>query len=280
MGSEGSAGAADSATSGHASGGGDTADHVQRLDDRVVLVTGAARGIGRAVVEAVTGAGGAVVACDLRPEVRELGAAAWVADASSVADMERVVDRAIEAFGRLDAVVANAGAAEMSPIDLPLADAAAMFDRMFQANLRTAYVSVRAALPHLIASGRSDIVLVSTDHLSPRPGSSPKVGWMEGYDAAKWGLAGLQHDWAATLAPHGVRVNSLAMGETDTPMLREFLAELGMSDDRIAERASGWLSASDVAEVVVALLEERDPARTGTTIGLWPGSPCGLPAHR
>jgi NAD(P)-dependent dehydrogenase (short-subunit alcohol dehydrogenase family) len=245
----------------------------RRLAGRVVLVTGAARGIGRAVAEAISSAGGAVVACDLRPEVRDLGDAAFVADAASVDDMVRVVDHAVTTHGRLDAVVANAGAAELSSADLDVGEAVAMFDRMITANLRTAYVTVRAALPHLVVAGRADIVLVSTDHVCPRPGSRPKVGWMEGYDAAKWGLEGLVRNWAATLGRHGVRVNALAMGETDTPMLRDFLTERGVSSERIDEMAAGWLTAADIADVAVALLAEHEPSRSGTTIGLWPGFP-------
>jgi NAD(P)-dependent dehydrogenase (short-subunit alcohol dehydrogenase family) len=247
------------------------------LEGRVVLVTGAAQGIGRAVAEAVSAEGGVAVACDIRPEVRELGVAAWVADAASVADMERVVANAVEAYGRLDAVVANAGAAELSSAELTASDAAAMFDRMLHANLRTAYVTVRAALPHLATAGRGDIVLVSTDHVCPRPGARPKVGWMEGYDAAKWGLEGLQRNWAATLRSRGIRVNSLAMGETDTPMLRTFLADRGVPPEQIDDMASDWLAAADIAGVVVALLAEDAPDRTGTTIGLWPGFPVQLP---
>jgi NAD(P)-dependent dehydrogenase (short-subunit alcohol dehydrogenase family) len=257
---------------------GSTADAgAGELEGRVVLVTGAAQGIGRAVADAVSAEGAVAVACDLRPEVRELGASAWVADAASVADMERVVANAVHTYGRLDAVVAAAGAAELASPDGPAADAAELFDRMIEANLRTAYVTVRAALAHLATDGRGDIVLVSTDHVCPRPDARPKAGWMEEYDAAKWGLEGLQRNWATRLASRGIRVNSLAMGETDTPMLRTFLADRGVPSEQIDEMAHRWLTAADIAGVVVALLTEDAPSRTGTTIGLWPGFPVELP---
>lgn len=246
------------------------------LAGRIVLVTGAARGIGRAVAEAARRHGAEVVACDLRAEVRELGDDASVADAGSVIDMERVVADAVARHGRIDVVVANAGSAELSSLDLGLHEAAAMFDRMLHHNLRSAYVTVRAALPHVVAAG-GEIVLVSTDHVCPKPGARPKVGWMEGYDAAKWGLEGLLRNWAATLRGHGVRVNAMAMGETDTPMLREFLTGRGVEAARIDEMATGWLTADDIAGVTIALLTEDEPERTGTTIGLWPGVPAELP---
>jgi hypothetical protein len=60
-------------------------------------------------------------------------------------------------------------------------------------------------------------------------------------------------------------------------MLREFLAEHGVAAERIDEMARGWLSARDVASVIVALIADADPARTGTTIGVWPGHPVELP---
>lgn len=247
------------------------------LTGRVVLVTGAAQGIGRATAQALVDAGAAVVPCDIRPDVAELGDHAVVADAASEEDMEAVVAATLGAYGRLDAVVAAAGAAELSSAEMSVAAAAAIFDRMLRSNLRTAYVTVRAALPAVMAAGRADIVLVSTDHVCPRPGARPKVGWMEGYDAAKWGLEGLRRNWAATLGPHGVRVNALAMGETDTPMLRDFLRDRDVPAERIDEMAQSWIRPVEIAALTVALLAEDAPARTDTIIGLWPGFPVELP---
>lgn len=248
---------------------------------RTALVTGAARGIGRAVALAVARAGASVVAVDLRPEVRELESSAirtHVGDAASVDDMGRIVADAEAADRRFDAVVANAGQAAITTIDAPLAEAAETFDRMWAGNARSAYVTVRAVMPHLLASGEADVVLVSTDHVVPRPGSVPKTGPMEAYDAAKWALEGLRRNWAAVLGPRGVRVNAVGMGETDTPMLREFLAGRGLAPDRIDEMSRGWMTADDVAAVVVALLAEPRPGRTDHLIGLWPGFPVELPA--
>lgn len=260
------------------------------LDGRVALVTGAARGIGAAIARTLASAGATVVAVDVRPEIATLaqdGAetpagrtgviVTEVADAASVDDMDAVVVSAIERFGGVDLVIANAGAAELSSLEMPAADAVAVFDRMLTGNLRSAYVTVRCALPHLITAGRADVVLVSTDHVEPRPGATPKTGWMEGYDAAKWGLEGLLRNWSVTLAPHGVRVNALAMGETDTPMLREFLAERGVPTEKVDRWAGGWLTVDEIAGVLMALLADPRPERTGTRIGLWPGFPAVLP---
>jgi NAD(P)-dependent dehydrogenase (short-subunit alcohol dehydrogenase family) len=250
------------------------------MHGRVALVTGAARGIGRAVAGAIADAGGEVVALDVRPEVRDLespSVTTFLADASSVDDMARVVGQ-VEAGGRrIDAVVANAGQAALTLLDAPLAEAADTFDRMWAGNARSAYVTVRAVMPHLLDAGAADVVLVSTDHVVPRPGSVPKTGPMEAYDAAKWALEGLRRNWAVTLGRHGVRVNSIGMGETDTPMLREFLAGRGVPAERIDEMSTGWMTAEQVAAVVLALLTEPRPGRTDAMIGLWPGFPVELP---
>jgi NAD(P)-dependent dehydrogenase (short-subunit alcohol dehydrogenase family) len=219
------------------------------------------------------------VACDIRSDVRELeapGVTTYLADAASTSDMARVVETTSNAGARIDAVVANAGAVAATSRDASLDQAVDVFDRMIADNARTAYVAVRASLAQLVDGG-GDIVLLSTDHVVPEPGVEPKTGFMECYDAGKWALEGLRRNWAVTLGRHGVRVNTVAMGATDTPMLREFLAEHGVAAERIDEMARGWLSARDVASVIVALIADADPARTGTTIGVWPGHPVELP---
>lgn len=250
------------------------------LTGRVVLVTGAARGIGRAAVLGAAEAGAQVVACDLLADVRDLPGLTSVTDAGDPDAMAHLVQQAVERFGHLDAVVANAGVAEPAPPDLPLAEVVRSFDAQWHAIARAAYVTGRSALGALRRAAEqrqrpSDLILVSTDHVIPRPDSSPKVGWLDGYDAAKWALEGLRRNWAATQRRHGdfagVRVNTVAMGETDTPMLREFLAGRGASAAEIDRLATGWMTAADVAEVFLWILADPDPDRTDTAVGLWPG---------
>lgn len=250
------------------------------LHGRVVLVTGAAQGIGREVALGATAAGAHVVACDLDAAVRDLPGLASVADAADPAAMVRLIESAVERFGHLDAVVANAGIAVPAPPDLPLEEVVASFDAQWNAIARAAYVTGRASMPALrraaVARGLpSDIILVSTDHVVPRPASAPKVGWLDGYDAAKWALEGLRRNWAATQHHDdgfpGIRVNTIGMGETDTPMLRGFLSGRGVAHDEIDRLSASWMTSTDVAEVFLWLLADRDLDRTDTAIGLWPG---------
>lgn len=252
------------------------------LRGRVILITGAARGIGRALALAAAEAGAEVATCDLEAGVRDLPGLTAVADAADPESMERLVDRVAERYGHLDAVVANAGIAVPAPPDRPLLDVVESFDAQWRAIARAAYVTGRASLAALRRAAESrglpsDLVLVSTDHVIPRPESSPKVGWLDGYDAAKWALEGLRRNWAATQRRRvgfaGIRVNTIAMGETDTPMLRGFLAGRGTSEAEIDRLALGWMTAGDVAEVFLWLLADTDPDRTDTAVGLWPGHP-------
>ena len=254
------------------------------------IVTGAAGGIGRALVEALGTAGYRIVACDIAPTVDSLagdGVDTFVADVSDAADVQRVVAHA----GPVDVLVNNAGVVRRTnPLD-PWEQAVADFDAVVGANLRGAYLMGRAVIPGMVERGRGDIVNVATDHqhtcgwpdpvvhddTSTCPSRSERRRPCGGrsfdlYDASKWGLNGLTFTWAAALRPHGICVNNLCVGATDTPMLREFL---GAALDE--EVAATWLQPADVARVVLDLLAEGPGGRTGDNVGLWVGHPCVLP---
>ena len=258
------------------------------LIGRTVLVTGAAQGIGRAVAEMASRQGAQVVACDVQRSVTDLGlTGGWcvVADAAEPGEMAAVIQGAEERFGYLDVVVANAGIAAPTPPERPLDEVVADFDAQWRAIAKAAFVTGRASLGALRRAasregGRvrpSDLIIVSTDHVVARPTGPVKVGWLDAYDAAKWSLEGLRRNWAATQRRTedfaGIRVNTIGMGETDTPMLRTFLATRGVDAVAIEEMARGWMTAEQVAEVFVELLVNEEPDRTDTAIGLWPGEP-------
>ncbi len=91
---------------------------------------------------------------------------------------------------------------------------------------------------------------------------------MDLYDASKWGLIGLTQAWSAALCRQRIRVNTLCVGATDTPMLRSFLP--GEPDPALVD---SWLRPAEVAGVVLDLLCEGPTGRSGRTIGVWPGHP-------
>lgn len=184
-----------------------------RLLGRVALVTGAARGIGRAVAQRYLDEGATVVAVDriadeLQAQVdawraRGLPAHAAPADVTCEQDVDRVVERAIAALGRLDVLANVAGIIVEAGIE---ATDPATFDRILAVNLRGPYLLCRAAVPHLKRAGRGAILNVSS-----RSGVEGSAN-LPAYAASKFGLEGLSRSLAIELAPHGVAVFTITPG--------------------------------------------------------------------
>jgi len=178
-----------------------------------VLVTGGGTGIGAATARRFARDGAGVVVMGRRPEplgavAAEVGGIAVAGNASSTADAERAVAAAVERFGGLDVLVANAGGEGGGAAGN--ADDAA-WETGLQANLTSCIVSVRAALPQLVERGGSIVIVSSIAALA----SGPR---MAGYSTAKAGLLGLMRSLAVDYGPSGVRVNAVCPGWVRTPM--------------------------------------------------------------
>jgi 3-oxoacyl-[acyl-carrier protein] reductase len=262
------------------------------LAGRRAIVTGAAQGLGRAFATAFVAAGAAIAACDTRAEVEDLATHGWAA-LTDVAEPEAVrafVDEAARRLGGIDIVVNNAGIVrQTSPADDPWDQTIDDFDAVVGVNFRGAYLVGRAAMPHLIRDG-GDLVNITSDHVHtcgyPEAidhSDAPDCRWAstrrpplggpgyDVYDSSKWALHGLTHVWARALAEHGVRVNSVGMGATDTPMIRAHLQAKG------APPPPGLMRPEQVAAVVVELIAEGPEGRTGDHVQLWRDHPCRLP---
>ncbi len=266
------------------------------LDGRRALVTGAARGLGRAFAIALAEAGAHVAACDvdaavgeLEPELAVHGGRAWtqVADVSRPDDVIAFVDGAAARLGGLDIVVNNAGVVRVtSPTADPWDQAVEDFRATVGVNLGGTYLVGRAAMRHLVERG-GDIVNITTDHIhtcgypiAVDHGDAAACPWatvrrpplggpgFDVYDASKWGVKGLTLVWSRALAPHGVRVNSLGMGPTDTPMFRSHLGTAALPPSTMRPE--------DVAGVLVELIAEGPGGRTGDSVEVWAGHPCVL----
>jgi NAD(P)-dependent dehydrogenase (short-subunit alcohol dehydrogenase family) len=225
------------------------------LTGRVAIVTGGAWGIGRAMSLAFAGVGARVVVADVKEErgvgtaaaVREAGEEAIFVrcDVSSEDEVAALVARTVETFGVVDALVNNAGIPGTNHLahELPLE----VWERVIAVNLRGPFLCAKHALPHLIASGRGAIVNIASTFGMIGAHGSPV------YAASKGGVIALTRQLAVDYGPHGVRVNAISPGYTDTDM-----------DDRrtrmTPEAAVANLAAREAAAALQPLGRQADPA--------------------
>jgi 3-oxoacyl-[acyl-carrier protein] reductase len=187
------------------------------LSGQVALVTGAGRGIGRAIARAYAAAGAAVVLVartehqldDVAREITDAGgvAAAVVADVADRSAIHRAVGVAIDRFGRLDLVVANAGALRIEPAGDPVDDFAAVVD----VNLTSVYALAMAAEPHLRVRGGKFLVMGSGGGRRPFPGHAA-------YSASKAAAAMLVRSLAVEWREANIAVNEIIPGVVLTEM--------------------------------------------------------------
>jgi len=236
------------------------------LEGETAIVTGAGRGLGRAISLGLARAGATVAVASrssdeierTKREIEEAGgkALAIATDVTSKAAVDALVARTREATGRLDIVVNNAGVfvwkalAELEERE---------WDRILETNLKASYLLVRAALPCLIACGRGRIVNVSSIHGTV--GEANVVA----HCAAKFGLVGFTKALAAELRGAGVTVNAICPGSTDNKSLEP--------DGRprtapLQEK----LDAHDVAEAVLFLVSPAAAAISGAVLDIWGGT--------
>lgn len=175
-------------------------------DRPVALVTGGASGIGAAVVEALTARSYTVGCLDLHPGAAENTVAADVSDAAAVRE---AVNQLREQLGPISAVVTSAGYYEMTPVSEISTDA---WQRMLRVHVGGLANVARATLPDLVATGGSLVAVAS--ELAVGGGDEDAH-----YAAAKGAIIGLVRSLAVETASSGVRVNAVAPGPTDTPLL-------------------------------------------------------------
>jgi NAD(P)-dependent dehydrogenase (short-subunit alcohol dehydrogenase family) len=252
--------------------------------DRKALVTGGASGFGREIARTLKAAGAAVAVVDLNAESAEEtaaelgdGALGIGADVRSAADVRAAVDRAVEAFGGLDTLVISAGVFHMADFEEVTEED---WDRTLDVNLKGAFLATQAAMPHLRASGRGRVVMISSD--------AGKRGFaaIAPYTASKFGLNGLMESVAAEVAADNVTVNTLCpVGCPTTGMGQAVLAEkiklTGDSPETIMARAAATnplgrnVVESDVADAVLFLVSEHSSFITGVALDVDGGASLG-----
>jgi len=242
------------------------------LRDKVVLVTGGAKGIGAAIVRALAREGAVPVVVDRDASAtgeiaRELTAAGnhietVVADLTDGAECRAAVERAIGAGGRLDAVVNNAGVNDR--VGLEGGSPEAFVDSLGR-NLVHVYAVTHYALPALKASRGAIVNIASKVAMTGQGGTS-------GYAAAKGAILALTREWAVELLAAGVRVNAVVPAEVMTPLYQQWLSAFpdpkrALSD--ITARiplGQRMTTADEIAAAVVFLLSPRSAHTTGQHI--------------
>jgi 3-oxoacyl-[acyl-carrier protein] reductase len=196
-----------------------------RLKGKTALVTGAGQGFGFGIAEIFAREGARVAFLDVKADVAEAaakrfgdaGALAVCADVSKRDEVERAAKTVIEAFGRVDIVVNNAGTTHRNKPLMEVEEAE--FDRIFAVNVKSIFLTAQAFVPHMREKGGGVFINVgSTAGLRPRPGLTV-------YNASKGAVHVMTKSMAVELAPDKIRVCALAPVAGETPLLAMFMGE-------------------------------------------------------
>jgi NAD(P)-dependent dehydrogenase (short-subunit alcohol dehydrogenase family) len=242
------------------------------LENKVVVVTGAARGIGKAIARRFLEEGARVVAADIDADggsalVAELGAigavrfvACDVGDAASVANL---VASAIAAFGEIDVLVNNAAIlAAVDFLDLAEAD----FDRVLRVNLKGAFLCGQAVARHMVErvkAGGTAGAIVNLSSVNAVFAIANQVP----YSVSKGGINQLTKVMALSLAPHGIRVNAIGPGSIMTEMLAAVMDDEAARKRILSRTPLGRIGdPAEIAAIAVFLASEQASYITGQTI--------------
>jgi 3-hydroxybutyrate dehydrogenase len=249
-----------------------------RLENRIALITGAGRGIGRAIAEAYGREGAKVAVADLSLEtaqetvtaIEQAGGTAMALE-MDVTDEDAVdvnVSFVVKQWGGLDIALANAGVQHIDPVHkLAYSD----WSKVMSVHLDGAFLVTRAALKHMYKNGGGTMLYMGSVHsLEASPLKAP-------YVAAKHGMLGLCRAVAKEGAEHGVRSNIICPGFVRTPLvdkqIPEQAKELGISEEEVISKVmlkntvdGEFTTLEDVAELAVHLAAFPSAALTGQSI--------------
>jgi 3-hydroxybutyrate dehydrogenase len=239
------------------------------MDGKTAVVTGAASGIGRAIAERLTADGWSVLAVDLEPAQDGPGDP-HAADLTTREGNRGAIDAALERFGRLDAVIANAGFQHVAPVEEFPED---RWDAMIALLLTSPFLLAKAAWPALRESGEGRFVAIASAHALV---ASP---FKSAYVSAKHGVLGLVKTLALEGAEHGITATAVCPGYVRTPLVEKQLADQararGILEERVLEdvilephAVKRLIEPEEVAGTVAFLLGRDGRAFTGVPVTL------------
>lgn len=240
-----------------------------RLDGKVALITGAASGMGRVACERFAAEGARIAALDLTEPadtvaaVRAAGGEAigLTADVSDVGSVETAVVAAVEALDRLDVLYNNAGISPgddgettETPVDT--------WERTLAVNVKGSWLCVRAALPHLRASGAGSVINVAS-FVAFMGAATPQIA----YTTSKGAVLAMTREMAVCEARRGVRVNALCPGPVLTPLLEKFLSDDAERQRRLVHIPMGRFGeATEMVNGALFLASDESSFMTGQAL--------------
>lgn len=253
------------------------------FENKVVFITGAAHGQGRAVALALAEEGADIVAFDvakkieypayefgtndeldsLKTEIEKTGhrAITAVGDVRDDAAVTAAVEKAISEFGKIDILFNNAGICAYASVDTMTDEE---WNNMIDINLKGSFNVTRRVVPYM-KKAKSGVIINNSSVMGLRGGNR-----LSHYTASKWGLTGITKAWAIELAPFNIRVVSIHPTGVNTPMNDGLAAMEGMTPIEIAERSAGnllpvpWIEPEDVANLVKFVASDKARYATGS----------------
>ena len=236
---------------------------LKRLQGRSAVVTGAARGIGRAIVERLVAEGASVLMCDidettLRQSAAELAQPFLQVDVAQVSEVGRMIEAAVERFGALDILVNNAGMTHDADL-LTLEERD--FDRVMAVNLKSTLFATQAAARHMVPRKRGVIVNISSvTAVLAHPMQIP-------YVVSKAAVKQATNVTAIALAPHNIRVNAVGPGTIESEMSRSVLAgDAAQAMVRSRTPLGRFGKPEEIASTVAFLASDDASYITGQTV--------------
>ena len=253
-----------------------------KLEKKVAIVTGAARGIGKGLAIRLAKEGCRVVVTDIdfqgaseaREEIDKMGGEALSikVDVTKSEEVNKMVEMTLKEFGKIDILVNNAGVSYVFPIT-ELSEET--WDYTLNVNLKSVFLCSKAVVPHMIKEKQGKIVNISS--------KVAKLGgrWLTAYSASKAGVVAFTQSLARELAPHKINVNAICPGIIFTDLWKgvkeKHAKKLGISKEEVNERYVKEIplgracTPDDVANVVVFLCSEESNYMTGQAINVTGG---------